>query len=152
MSALIEGKGRENMIGKCLCGEVQFEIAGKMPNLYQCHCALCRKQGGSASNSATIVHESNFSWKTGADKIAYYKKDTGFSSDFCSICGSTVPNRLRESDKYWVPAGLLEGNEGEEIVAHIYTQSKAGWDRIPESGQHFDEMPDVETFYQLLQR
>ena len=43
------------MQGKCLCGQVAFEILGAVPKLYQCHCSLCRKQGGSTSNTATIV-------------------------------------------------------------------------------------------------
>jgi len=140
------------MIGKCLCGEIQFEIEGKLPDLYQCHCSLCRQQGGSASNSATIIHDSRFSWKSGEDKICYYKKETGFSSNFCSSCGSTIPNRLRDTDKFWIPAGLLEEDQGQQIVAHIYIASKASWDQIPESGQHFDEMPDLETFFAILQR
>ncbi|MBT7953253.1 MAG: GFA family protein [Gammaproteobacteria bacterium] len=140
------------MIGKCLCGEIEFEIEGTIPNLFQCHCSLCRKQGGVASNAGTIVHESKFSWKSGANKVAYYKKDTGFSSNFCSSCGSPVPNQLGDTNKIWIPAGLLEGDEGQQIVAHIYTKSKAGWDNIPDSGQHFDEMPDIETFYNMLQR
>jgi len=49
------------MIGKCLCGEIQFEIKGELPHLYQCHCLLCRKQGGSSANAATFIHESKFS-------------------------------------------------------------------------------------------
>ena len=96
------------MIGKCLCGEIQFEIKGETPNLLQCHCSLCRKQSGSSANAATFVHESKFAWKSGMDKVTYFKNDTGFSSNFCSICGSPVPNQLRDTDKYWIPAGLLE--------------------------------------------
>ena len=139
------------MIGKCLCGAIEFETEGKRPNLYQCHCTLCRKQGGSASNSGTIIHQSSFCWKSGENKITRYRKDTGFSSDFCSICGAPVPNQLRNTDKVWFPAGSLEDDEGLQIVAHIYTRSRADWDQIPASGQHFDEMPDIETFYNLLQ-
>jgi len=139
------------MIGKCLCGDIEFEIEGTITNLYQCHCSLCRKQGGAAANAATIIHASKFSWKTGSDKVIYYKKDTGFSSNFCARCGSPVPNRLRDTDKFWIPAGLLEDDEGQQVVAHIYTGSKASWDQIPVSGQHFNEMPDVDTLFNILQ-
>ena len=140
------------MIGKCLCGEIQFEIKGETPNLLQCHCSLCRKQSGSSANAATFVQESKFAWKSGIDKVTYFKNDTGFSSNFCSICGSPVPNQLRDTDKYWIPAGLLEDEDGLEIVAHIYTQSKASWEEITTSGKHFDEMPDIESLYKALQR
>jgi len=142
------------MIGKCLCGEVQFEIEGETPNLLQCHCSLCRKQSGSSANAATFVDESKFAWKSGLDKVSYFKKDTGFNSNFCSICGSPVPNQLSDTDKYWIPAGLLEDEDedGLKIVAHIYTQSKASWEEITASGKHFDEMPDIESLNKVLQR
>ncbi len=140
------------MIGKCLCGGVQFELRGEIPNLYQCHCTLCRKQGGTFSNAATIIHEDQFSWTLGNDLISYFKKDTGFSSNFCSNCGSPVPNRLRDTNLFWIPAGLLEDDIGLEIVAHIYTKSKACWDMIPTTGIQFDEMPSVEKFHDVLKR
>ena len=139
------------MIGKCLCGEIQFELLGDIPNLYQCHCSLCRKQGGASSNVATIIPEGQFSWKFGQDNITYFKKDTGFSSDFCAKCGSPVANRLRDSAFYWIPAGLLEDEIGLEVVAHIYTKFKASWDEIPIDGTHFDEMPGLQEFQSVLQ-
>lgn len=61
------------MIGKCLCGGVEFEITGTVPNLYQCHCSQCRKQGGSASNTATIIHENQFLWKAGQNLLTRFK-------------------------------------------------------------------------------
>ena len=138
------------MIGKCLCGAVQFKITGDVPNLYQCHCSLCRKQSGTASNGATLVHRNSFSWLSGEDKITRYKMEDGFTSHFCSICGCPVPNPLRETDKIWVPAGTLPGDIDSEIAVHIYTESKASWDEISNKGKQYDEMPDFETLYNLL--
>lgn len=140
------------MFGQCLCGEVQFEISGEIPNLYQCHCKLCRKQGGSSANAATIIDKDQFSWRSGEESISHYKKTTGFSSDFCSICGSPVPNKLRDSHLIWVPAGLLENDEKFKVVAHIYTQSKANWDDISSSAKLFDEMPSLDDFHEILLR
>lgn len=138
------------MIGKCLCGAVQFEIAGNVPDLYQCHCSLCRKQSGAASNAATLVHENEFSWLSGEEKISRYKMEDGFTSHFCSLCGCPVPNRLRDTDKIWIPAGSLPGDIDSKIVVHIYTESKASWEKILNDGRKYDEMPDFETLYNLL--
>jgi hypothetical protein len=138
------------MRGKCLCGEVEFEILGAMPRLYQCHCTLCRKQGGSASNSATIVANENFRWLAGERNIASWVKDTGFRSDFCSKCGATLPNPLRTWPYYWVPAGLLDGDIGTEVVAHYYVGSKAAWDVIGAQGVRYDEVPDMAEFIAIL--
>jgi len=139
------------MQGKCLCEQVKFEITGVTPKLYQCHCSLCRKQGGSTSNTAAIVAAENFRWLSGEQNISSYVKPTGFRSDFCSTCGSTVPNPLRKTRFYWVPSGMFEGSEKLEIAAHLYVGSKAHWDTAPLSGQVYDTMPDdMLTFIRAL--
>ena len=138
------------MNGKCLCGAVEFKITGDLLNLYQCHCSLCRKQSGAASNAATLVHENNFSWLCGEDKITRYKMEDGFTSHFCSLCGSPVPNPLRDTDKVWIPAGSLPGDIESQIAVHIYTDSKASWEKILNDGRQYSEMPDFQTLYNLL--
>jgi hypothetical protein len=136
--------------GKCLCGAVEFEVTGPTPKLYQCHCTLCRKQGGSSSNTATIVPLDSVRWLAGQDLVSSYVKPTGFRSDFCSKCGSPVPNPLRSTRYYWVPAGLFEGTEKLEVVVHLYVDSRAPWDTAPLIGAQFDTMPEMREFFRLL--
>jgi hypothetical protein len=125
------------MRGHCLCGNVEFEIDRESLKLYQCHCSLCRQQSGTFSNAATIVPMQSFRFLNGQSGITSWVKDTGFRSDFCACCGSPVPNPLRDSNYYWVPAGLLENNGGLEIVSHIFLNSKADWDRdYPHAEMH----------------
>ncbi len=117
------------MKGACNCGNVSFEVSGNIPKLYQCHCKLCRKQSGSTSNTATIIHESDFKWFSDFDSITHWKKDSGFTSDFCKTCGSPVPNRLRDTSFIWIPMGLVEDSDA-KVVIHICCESKAKWDRV----------------------
>lgn len=131
------------MRGKCLCGLVEFEVIGTAPKLYQCHCSLCRKQGGSTSNTATIVSARNFQWLSGQECISSWVKDTGFRSDFCSKCGSPVPNPLRSTPYYWVPAGLFESDVQLTISAHFFVGSKASWDVIASPGVQYETMPEL---------
>ncbi|GAA0684576.1 GFA family protein [Marinobacterium maritimum] len=138
------------MEGQCLCGQVKFELTGNRFNLYQCHCSLCRKQGGAGANAATLVPDDHFQWRAGEELIRTYTRDTGFRSDFCSCCGSPVPNPLRGTGLYWVPAGLLDGELDGEIVAHLHTDSKANWEVLPAGGAHFGHMPDLARVMALL--
>jgi hypothetical protein len=117
------------MNGKCLCGNVEFSIDRDDIKLYQCHCSLCRKQSGTYSNAATIVPNQSFQFLKGQSFISSWEKATGFRSDFCKKCGSPVPNPLRETDYYWIPAGLLEEDGELKVVSHIYTDFKASWDK-----------------------
>lgn len=138
------------MRGECLCQAVAFEITGPIPKLYQCHCSLCRKQGGSVSNTATVVALANFRWLSGAENITSYVKPTGFRSDFCATCGSTVPNPLRNTPYMWVPSGILDASEQLEIAVHLYVGSRASWDTGPLTGTLHETMPEMRTFIQSL--
>ena len=138
------------MRGECLCGQVKFEVLGKLPRLYQCHCSLCRKQSGTASNAATIVAAANFCWRAGVEHISSWVKDTGYRSDFCSRCGSPAPNPLGNARYFWVPAGLLDVSAELEIGAHFWVSSKAGWATISSGGVRFETIPDLAALLELL--
>ncbi|NOZ37001.1 MAG: aldehyde-activating protein [Gammaproteobacteria bacterium] len=140
------------MKGTCLCAEVEFEISDKLPNLYQCHCSLCQKTTGSSSCSSFITSVEGFKWISGKDKISSYTKDNGFKSDFCSICGSPVPNRMNIGDYMWVPAGLLEADTDRTIAAHIHLDSRASWEKNANDTKNYPAGPEsFEDFVSLLQ-
>lgn len=75
---------------------------------------------------------------------------SGFRSDFCSVCGSPVPNPLNDVPYIWVPAGLLEANGELEIVAHFCVSSRAEWDSAPIQGMCFEHLPELPEFFALL--
>lgn len=140
------------MKGECLCGTVVFEVVGEIPNLYQCHCSECRKATGSSANAATFVQADNFRWLSGEDKISSFRKDSGYRSDFCSVCGSPVPNPLWDTGKMWVPAGLLEETGDLAVRVHLYMSSRASWEQSARAAKEYAESPDIEVLNEALQR
>ena len=128
------------MQGSCLCGEVVFEITGPLPALYQCHCSLCRKQTGASANTALAISSDQFSWVAGQHWVSTYKRDSGFTSKFCTKCGSPVPNQIGASSFVWIPAGLLDSPVGLKISAHLFVDSRAAWEAKPTNGKCFNEM------------
>ncbi len=139
------------MRGHCLCTQVQFEVAGTDFKLYQCHCSLCRRQSGSSANAATIAAGRNFRWLQGENLISSWMKPSGFRADFCSVCGSPVPNPLRNLPWIWVPAGLLENSEKLQIIAHLHMASRAPWDSSVPQGTCHETVPDWAGFIAALQ-
>jgi len=142
------------MIGKCLCGEVSFEILQEIGNIYRCHCHLCQKQTGASANAATFIDKDSIRWLSGESLITHYAKKSGFRTNFCSLCGSPVPNPLRETDYYWIPVGLLENPPERKVVAHICTSSKSIWEIIPaddiDTKNH--QFPELPAFDELNER
>lgn len=135
--------GVESLRGSCLCGQVRFEADGPFPWLYQCHCTLCRKQGGSSTNTGLIVAADRFRWIQGEAGIRKWQRATGFRSHFCERCGSPVPNPLRDTGYVWVPSGLLDGDAPLEIGAQLYIASRASWAKLPEGGLQFETAPEL---------
>lgn len=139
------------MEGQCLCGTVSFEIEGPLPNLYQCHCSICRKLSGSSSDTATFLNREQFKWRSGLDVIQSYRMESGYRSDFCQKCGSSVPHLMDNQEQYWIPAGLLDESGNEKVVAHLYVSRKAIWDVLAGQGTQFAEMPPMDELNQLFQ-
>jgi len=77
---------------------------------------------------------------------------SGFRSDFCSVCGSPVPNPLKSFPYVWIPAGLLEDEGKLEIVAHLCVASKASWDATDFEGNCYEQLPDLQEFIAMLQQ
>ena len=125
--------------GSCLCGGIRFEYSRAVTEIYLCHCSLCRKNSGAASNAVIIVPEGDFKWISGDKLRQLYTMPTGWSTTFCRTCGSPVPQQNRGAAAYWVPAGLLDDDPGVRIGCHIFVGSKAPWDEIGDSAPQFQE-------------
>ncbi|WP_391086924.1 GFA family protein [Vibrio sp. NH-UV-68] len=141
---------KNNTYGECLCSSVKFFITGHVPHFYQCHCSLCRKLSASASDTATFVDKSQFYWEKGVELISTYRLRSGYRSDFCSLCGSTVPHEMDNGKQFWVPAGLLDLVGNCKVKAHIFVSSKASWDDISSNAEQYETMPSVEALNSIL--
>ncbi|WP_370977936.1 GFA family protein [Agaribacterium sp. ZY112] len=136
------------MKGSCLCGDVKFELNLEEFKIYQCHCNLCRKQTGTASSCGGVVKEENFAWLGGQKSISKWQKESGFTSHFCSNCGSSVPNKFRGKPYYWVPAGALES--GRIVTAvNIFVEEKAAWSNVNSDQGAYEGRPSVERMIEL---
>jgi hypothetical protein len=106
-----------------------------------CHCSLCRKVSGAASNATILAPETDFKWISGEQLRRVFAKPSGWQTTFCGNCGSPLPQKLRGAAAYWIPAGLLDDDPGVRIAGHIWVGSKASWDEIAGDAPRFEEGP-----------
>lgn len=137
--------------GQCSCGEIGFQFSTEALRAYQCHCSICRKATGSAFSTTMIAAGSGFVWIRGKDKVSSYSKESGYKVNFCSRCGSPVPNKFRGLPLFSVPAGSLDDEPDIEVVVQIHLGSGAKWDNDHFEGQKFSEMPAVKEMLEMLQ-
>lgn len=117
--------------GKCLCGAVEIEIAGKVSDIIHCHCSLCRKNSGTAYATNGFIDTDSFSVIKGEQNLSTFSFKPGRNRHFCKTCGSPVyssnaddPSRLR------LRLGILDSDITERPISHNFVSSKANWEEI----------------------
>lgn len=124
--------------GECNCGAVKYRIESDLTDVIECHCSICRRATGANGIAVVLVPLDRFSWVSGEDHVATWKKPNGdWQIWFCKVCGSPVPGE-NDPTRIFVPAGsLTEGGESLRVAHHIWVGSKAVWDEIGDDGiQH----------------
>jgi hypothetical protein len=116
--------------GRCLCGEVAFEIAGEIIELGNCHCSECRRAYGAAFGTVAVVAREHFAYVSGESRVRVYRQSERVNRHFCDSCGSPLPMVEEWDPLVGVPAGLLDEPLDARISSHIFVGSKACWSEI----------------------
>ena len=127
--------------GSCLCGGVRFEFPRAVTPVGMCHCSLCRKASGTASNAVLLAPKVELRWLAGEALLQTFTRPTGWGTTFCRTCGAPMPHPHPSGGAYYVPAGCLDDDPGVAVGGHIFVGSKAPWDEISGSAPQFDERP-----------
>ncbi|WP_296595811.1 GFA family protein [Phenylobacterium sp.] len=126
--------------GRCLCGDVSWGVAGRLPRVGFCHCSLCRKASGTGSNAVLSVRPEHFVWLSGEDKVRGYALASGWSTSFCGRCGCPAP-LLGGEGRWFVPAGSLDGQPDLKVSGHIFVADKPAWAVIGDDSPQFPAWP-----------
>ena len=124
--------------GECFCGEVRYQVTGKLRDARSCHCSRCRKAFSSQASAYALVNPEEFNWVAGKDLLTSYTGQYGFGLQFCSKCGSTLCGIFRGSI-HGVTLGCVNGDPKIELGRHIYVGSKASWEVIPDGVPQYIE-------------
>ncbi|NNL64322.1 MAG: GFA family protein [Woeseiaceae bacterium] len=134
-----------HLSGSCLCGSVQYEIAGQDTRFYHCHCERCRKASGAGHASNIILMQAaSVTWIAGEDLLRRYKVPEArrFATVFCRECGSPMPRVSAERGVVVIPAGSLDVDPGIRPEARIFDGSRAAWSCRDEIIPRFERYPD----------
>ena len=135
--------GGANVItGRCLCGNVRFQITGSLGPIVHCHCAQCRQATGTAFATNANVRRDEIAFTSGFDGITQYESSPGKFRAFCSRCGSPIYSRTdSDPDHLRIRLGTLDGEPGRRSLAHCWVSSKAPWFAITDALPQFPEGP-----------
>lgn len=127
--------------GECFCGDIKYQIDGALRDARSCHCSRCRKVFSAQASAYALVDASAFRWLSGEALLtSYASSEHGFGLQFCRVCGSTLCGTY-QGKVHGVTLGCVNGDPEIEIGMHIFVDSKAAWERLPDGILAFAEGP-----------
>lgn len=94
--------------GHCLCGAVHITSNTMNPHAAACHCNMCTRWAGGPLMAVDCGTEVSFQ---GEENLSIYNSSEWAERGFCKQCGSHLFYRLKESQQYYIPAGLFDDLE-----------------------------------------
>lgn len=121
--------------GRCLCGDVTYEVTGDLLATAVCHCTHCQRQSGGAFSVNLVVHESQLA--VSGDLKTY--EERGERGDavyvrrrFCGSCGSPIVSELaRSAGVVAVKAGTLDDTTDVTPTLEVWCIDRQPWVTLP---------------------
>ena len=122
--------------GRCLCGDVTYELSGDLIATAVCHCDHCQRQGGSAFSVNLIAHESQLTVR-GELKTYDERGELGdqvyVRRRFCPSCGSPIVSELALSNGIIaVKAGTLDDKSAVRPTLEAWCVDRQPWVALPD--------------------
>ena len=144
--------------GSCLCGAVRFQFEEAIGPFEICHCNRCRKLSGGQGMPCITVLSSGYEMTEGKSFVSVFEapvlyQPPAYHSNFCSRCGSPLPDPEPSDDRLEIPAGLLDDDPGLSPDKHIFVEFLPTWDKLTDGlpqynieqlhrERHGKELPD----------
>jgi hypothetical protein len=121
--------------GRCLCGQITYELSGDVIATAVCHCDHCQRQSGGAFSVNLIALEPQL---TVSGSLTTYE-DRGEHGDavyvhrrFCGGCGSPIYSAMVEpAGVIAVKAGTLDDRSEVVPTVQAWCEHKQPWVELP---------------------
>jgi hypothetical protein len=127
------------LVGKCLCGAVEFSVADEFRYALICHCSQCRRATGAANKPFAGIERNKLALTSGQASLLRYG-DEGNHDIRCGKCGSFLYSVVRDGEYVHVALGSLVDLPTIRPSAHIFVASKAPWETITDDLPQYDEL------------
>ncbi len=114
--------------GRCLCGEVRFEISASAMSIQFCHCRICQRWTGAPLTASATFPKEAVRFTRGEPK--YYKSSPIAERGFCANCGSSLIYRgLVPQWAEWLAVRIASLDNPQDFPPtwHVGVESQMPW-------------------------
>jgi hypothetical protein len=129
------------LTGRCLCGDIEYEVRDAFDYALNCHCADCRRATGAAFKPFAGIARDALRVTKGADRLSIFGDATTHDAR-CGKCGSLLYSLVRDATFVHVTLGTLVDAPSLRPTAHLFVGSKAPWFTITDDLPQHDRFPD----------
>jgi hypothetical protein len=122
----LQGFYQVSIEGGCFCGEVRYEITGKVARIVNCHCTMCRRTSGAPFVTWLVVALGDFQYLKGQPSLL--KSSERGSRYFCSSCGTPIACANQDHLDYIdITLGSLDDPAAFTPDAEFFTDTRLEW-------------------------
>jgi hypothetical protein len=118
--------------GGCLCGAVRYRVNGRLRDVLECHCTMCRRTHGHIGAYSAV---SKRCLELTEDRgLKWYGSSSQARRGFCRTCGGTLFWDPMEKDYIAIAAGTLDLPTGLKTVLQIH---------VADAGDYYTVRSDI---------
>lgn len=130
------------IMGRCLCGAVEYKVENAFRFLLMCHCEQCRRISGSSHASNLFSVTNSLVWTKGQEHIHRFDlPGRDFTKAFCKVCGCGLPYLSNNSGAVIVPAGTLDSEPNYEQKSKVFLAECTEWGAANNDTGKFQRFP-----------
>jgi len=135
---------KETHTGRCLCGEVRYEVSGASVWKSICYCASCTRAAGAPATAWAGFDRSKFHVLKG--DIEVYESSPGVLRGFCRRCGTSLtyqkdPKVLEGAlDDVYVLTRTLDDPGAYPPDEHVHYDERVSWFNVDDELPHYDHV------------
>ncbi|HET8946709.1 MAG TPA: GFA family protein [Candidatus Polarisedimenticolia bacterium] len=123
------------LTGRCLCGQVRFEITEPPQFAGYCHCTRCQRRTGTGAAVSARIAPGSLRVLSGEGNIKAFRPPDGFAKVFCTNCGGALWSQSpKDPDVISVRMGAFDSDPGVRPSYRQYVDYAAKWEPIPDDG------------------
>ena len=139
---------KSHEVGKCRCGQVQFEVRAEPLITMACHCTGCQQMTASAFSLSALYSSIGFKVTLGEPVIGGLHGATRHY--FCAHCMSWLFTRPEGMEDFVnVRATMMEDVQSHSPFIETYTDEKLPW-ATTAATHSFNKSPSPDDFPTLL--